>query len=170
MNYNVGIGAQEHTEWVWQSPHSVAVPLHGLIISEKDHLNQSSMTTCRWSCCWLHSIMWSWWWFTAKLMRSCLRLHASYSTKITKIQTPLVWFAWLFYNTYVSCSAIFILFGFMVILCTPLNHVVMVAGYRWIDEKLFTLKVLAAPYTAILSCDRILLNRHVILHYTIPKP
>ncbi len=32
------------------------------------------------------------------------------------------------------------------------------------------LRASAAPYTAILICDRILLNRHVILHYTIPKP
>ena len=32
------------------------------------------------------------------------------------------------------------------------------------------LRASAAPYTAILLCDRILLNRHVILHYTIPKP
>ena len=27
-----------------------------------------------------------------------------------------------------------------------------------------------APYKAILLCDRFLLNRHVILYYTIPKP
>ena len=33
-----------------------------------------------------------------------------------------------------------------------------------------TLRAPAAPYTAILLCDRILLNRHVILHYTILKP
>ncbi len=32
------------------------------------------------------------------------------------------------------------------------------------------LRAPAAPYTATLICDRILLNRHVILHYTIPKP
>ncbi len=33
-----------------------------------------------------------------------------------------------------------------------------------------TLRPPAAPYTALLLFDRTLLNRHVILHYTIPKP
>ena len=33
-----------------------------------------------------------------------------------------------------------------------------------------TLRAPAAPYTAILLRDRILLNIHVIVHYTIPKP
>ncbi len=32
------------------------------------------------------------------------------------------------------------------------------------------LRAPAAPYTAIMLCNRVLLNRHVILHYTIPKP
>ncbi len=42
---------------------------------------------------------------------------------------------------------------------------------RWDFRKaLLTLRPPAAPYTAILLCDGILLNRHVILHYTIPKP
>ncbi len=32
------------------------------------------------------------------------------------------------------------------------------------------LRAPAAPYTAIILCDRFLLNRHGIQHYTIPKP
>ena len=32
------------------------------------------------------------------------------------------------------------------------------------------LRVPAPPYAAILLCDRIILNRHAILHCTIPKP
>ncbi len=33
-----------------------------------------------------------------------------------------------------------------------------------------SLRAPAAPYTAILLCDRILLNRHVILQYNVSKP
>ena len=44
----------------------------------------------------------------------------------------------------------------------------MERGYR--DVCMKVLRPPAAPYRAILLCDRILLNRHVILHRTIPKP
>ncbi len=43
--------------------------------------------------------------------------------------------------------------------------------FNWyITAKFVTLRPPAAPYTAILLCDGTLLNRHVNLHYTIPKP